>query len=106
MAQVVEPDLPDAGVPAGGLEAPLTLEGSSGEPLCGWAKTSSSSPVYSVRWDQRSSSPTSRSAIGTERRVDRSDLPSRRVLAAHECVADADALRGPVDVAPAQPQEL
>lgn len=49
-----------------------------GRRVCRWAKTRSSSSLNTVRWDQRSSSPATRSAIGTERRVD--SRPSNGVL--------------------------
>ena len=60
----------------------------------------------SVRFDQPSSSPASRSAIGTERRGRQVGLAVVGVLAAHERVARPDPLCDPVDVAPAQPEQL
>jgi hypothetical protein len=58
-----------------------------------------------VRFDQRSSSPASGSAISTDRFVE-VGLPVVGVLAADIGVALADSLRDPIDISPPQTEQL
>ena len=74
--QVVELDRPHAGVLAGRLEALGDLRAIERRSRLWVSENEISSFRYTVRLDQRSSSRARRSAIGTERRVERSDLPS------------------------------
>jgi hypothetical protein len=75
VAQVVKLDRPDASVSAGCLEPLRDLGAIQWMAGLRMGEGESPSPRYSVRRDQRSSSRASRVAIGTDRRVDRSDLP-------------------------------
>lgn len=102
MPQVMEPDGAHAGVRARGLEAAAELRAVERSP--GLRVREDEVIVGAVQRAPRPAIQLAREPIGHGDRAARREvrLPLPGVLAADPGVAHADALRGPVDVAPAQ----
>jgi hypothetical protein len=105
MAQIVEADRADAGGTTCRLEALADLAAVQRVPGLGVGENEVVVCIERSPSRQLSSQRARRSAIGTDRRVEKSDLPSTE-RSPRVGIADADPLRLPVDVAPPQPEWL